>query len=415
MRRAAPIRIRSTPKYGDSGAHRTVSAEETWERLRPLLERIGITRVADITGLDRVGIPTYSVVRPTSKRAAVTVTCGKGTRRIDAKVGAVMESVEYKVAEPDEERGVIARMDELDGAVASPSEFNPPPWLKDASSKRFEWVHAWDIARDEPVWIPAAAAYILDPRGDFMFETESSGLASGNSVEEAICHALAEVIERDADSIAQSHAVAGTAAALYPLVALDSVPASSRSLAERFLRNDIDLYVRDHTSDLGVASFTVTCADRRIDKLLLHGGSGAHLVAEIALNRALTEAAQSRCADIQGSREDLSYFRRVGRDARELHPAAWQSPSADRTVRFDSVPSHRTSDVAEDIAVMIGRLRDRGFTRVAVVDLTSDELRIPTVRVVVPGLEIACVDPWRMGPRLAKGAARYNEERWSPR
>lgn len=413
MKRAAPIQIQRTPKIGTSGAHRTVPADQTWERLRPLLSKVGITRVADITGLDRLGIPTYSVVRPTSKRSAVTVTCGKGLRLVDAKVGAVMESIEYKVGEPDEGRGRIARMRELDGNVAHPNEFNLPPWVKDVEEKQLEWVEAWDIARDEAVWVPSAAAYLLQPPGEFLFECDSNGLASGNRIEEAICHGLAEVIERDADSIAQSHMVAGTDEGRYPLVELDSLPASSRDLVERFRQNEIEIYIRNITSDIGIPCFNVTCADRRNDKLMVHGGSGAHMVAEVAVNRALTEAAQSRAADIQGSREDLSFFRRGSRDPRNYDPSSWKIHDTG-WCRFDSIPSELRMDVAEDIRFMIERLRSRGFERVAVVDLTDPELGISAVRVIVPGAEISLVDPWRMGRRLAKETTRYVEDRWSP-
>ena len=413
IRSARAIRIRSAPKYGASGVHRTVPAEQTWQRIQPLLTTIGVTRVADITGLDRLGIPTYSVVRPTNKRSAVTVTCGKGLRPIDAKVGAVMESIEYRVGEPDSNRGVLARVGQLDGNVVHPSEFNPPPWLKDVESKVFEWVQGWDIARNEPVWVPAASVFILDPRGDFVFSAESSGLASGNCIEEAICHGLAELIERDAESIAASHFAIDPASPLYPLVEHDSCPASSRELLARFRACEIDLYIQRLTSEFDIPCFGVICADRKSDRLLVHGGNGAHLVAEIALNRALTEAAQSRAADIQGSREDLSFFRRADRDPRELSPSKWSMPDTG-SCRFESVSSRCNVDIADDIHFMISRLREHGFTRVVVVDLTADDLGIPVVRVIVPGLEIACIDPWRAGSRLAKGVPRYQQETWSP-
>jgi putative methanogenesis marker protein 1 len=412
VRGTSPIRIQSAPKLDQSGAHRTVSAEATWERLRPLLKRIGITRLADITGLDRLGIPTYSAVRPTLKRSAVTVTCGKGLRSIDAKVGAVMESIEYKLSEPDEHRSRLARIEELEGNVAHPADFHLPPWVKNVSSLNLEWVEAWDIARDEPVWLPAASAFILDPGGDFLFDTDSNGVASGNRIEEAICHALAEIIERDAESVAQSHLALAPASERYPLLDLSSIPASSQALVERFVQNGVDLYVRNITSDLGIACFSAECVDRNTDKLLIHGGSGAHLVAEIALNRALTEAAQSRAADIQGSREDLSYFRRADRDPRNLSIKEWRAPEG-RRAHFRDVPSLCCDDVAKDIGVMIERLLARGFKRVAVFDLTSDELGIPAVRVIVPGLEIFCVDRWRTGPRLAQNSGHFIEERWS--
>jgi thioglycine synthase len=410
--RAAPIRIGRTPKHGTSGAHRTMPAEATWERLRPLLPTLGVTRLADITGLDRLGIPTYSAVRPTGRDMSISVTCGKGLRPIDAKVGAVMEAVEYMVGEPDAARGTLARCHELPGTAVHPGDFHLPPWVTDVESKTFEWVEAWDIAADQAVWVPAASAYILDPRGDFLFETESSGLASGNCLEEAVFHGLAELVERDADSIAESFIERGDTSR-YPLIELDSLPATSAALAQRFLDNEIELYIRDITSELGIACFSVTCIDRRTDQLLVHGGSGAHLVAEIALNRALTEAAQSRAADIQGSREDLTFFRRADRDPRRQDHASWQVPVSSWR-RFSEVPSVLHSDVADDVALVLERLAAHGFRRVAVVDLTSPRIGLPAVRVVVPGLEIACADPWRAGPRLARDAQQFPQERWTP-
>jgi ribosomal protein S12 methylthiotransferase accessory factor len=410
MKTATPIEICSAPKLGDSGVHRTVSAERTWEKIRPLLGRIGITRLADITGLDRVGIPTYSAVRPTHRRSSVTVTCGKGMRLLDAKVGAVMESLEYKVGEPDDTRGILARADELGGAVVRPAELHLPPWVKAAESLRLEWVQAWDLVQQEPVWLPAASVYSLECRGDFLFNADTNGLASGNCLEEAICHALAEVIERDAESVSQSYLTAEPGSYRYPLVDLSTLPESSAALVERFQRCGIEVYIRNITSELGVACCTVTCTDRGVKDLLIHGGSGAHLVAEVALNRALTEAAQSRCADIQGSREDLVYWRRLDRDSRQLSMKDWRMPESDKSVSYSEFPSLRTGNVAEDIRVMVDRLRSRGFERIAVVDFTTPEVGIPVVRVIVPGLEIASVDPWRAGPRLAEGARRVVEE-----
>src|SRR5262249_47188814 len=41
------------------GTHRTVRPEETLARYTPLLDRMGITRIANITGLDHIGIPVY--------------------------------------------------------------------------------------------------------------------------------------------------------------------------------------------------------------------------------------------------------------------------------------------------------------------------------------------------------------------
>ncbi|HSB67827.1 MAG TPA: hypothetical protein VLT62_00645, partial [Candidatus Methylomirabilis sp.] len=48
------------------GTHRLTIPEETLARVRPHLAAMGVTRVANITGLDRIGIPVVMVCRPNS-------------------------------------------------------------------------------------------------------------------------------------------------------------------------------------------------------------------------------------------------------------------------------------------------------------------------------------------------------------
>ena len=67
------------------------------------------------------------------------------------------------------------------------------------------WVEGWDIANDKPVLVPAQAVFHPLPRNfRQIFRTSTNGLASGNTREEAIFHALCEVIERDAWSLVEA-------------------------------------------------------------------------------------------------------------------------------------------------------------------------------------------------------------------
>ena len=59
--------------------------------------QMGITRVANVTGLDRVGIPVVMVVRPNSRSVAVSQ--GKGLTVAAAKASGVMEAAELWHAE----------------------------------------------------------------------------------------------------------------------------------------------------------------------------------------------------------------------------------------------------------------------------------------------------------------------------
>src|ERR1700735_5610416 len=79
------------------GIERVVPAATTIERVAQAADALGLTRLADITGLDRVGIPVYSSVVPDSDDN-LSVYNGKGIRPVDAKAGALMEAIERQTA-----------------------------------------------------------------------------------------------------------------------------------------------------------------------------------------------------------------------------------------------------------------------------------------------------------------------------
>src|SRR4026207_1591489 len=79
---------------------------QTLRRLAPLLPRAGITRLADVTGLDWIGQPVYQAVRPNPRNLSGSP--GKGLTRAQAKVSALRESLESLHAEQVEQPTVRA-------------------------------------------------------------------------------------------------------------------------------------------------------------------------------------------------------------------------------------------------------------------------------------------------------------------
>src|SRR3954452_18760347 len=74
------------------GTHRTRPPRETVAAYRPLMPRLGITRLANITGLDTVGIPVYVAIRPNAR--SLSTSQGKGLDADSAQASALMESIE---------------------------------------------------------------------------------------------------------------------------------------------------------------------------------------------------------------------------------------------------------------------------------------------------------------------------------
>ena len=79
------------------GTHRWIRPEATLKRIAPHLEAMGITRAADVTGLDKINIPVFCSMRPQGK--VLQISNGKGATTEAAEASALMEAIELHHAE----------------------------------------------------------------------------------------------------------------------------------------------------------------------------------------------------------------------------------------------------------------------------------------------------------------------------
>ncbi|MER7332210.1 MULTISPECIES: YcaO-like family protein [unclassified Micromonospora] len=413
------------------GRHRECTAEETYDRVRPSFSRIGLTRVADITGLDRLGIPVYNAVVPRSADLA-SIYSGKGLRAADARTSAVMEAVERHVAARPMRPDTVVSYAELRAAgrpAMAPGDHSISVHRHYRDDRPIYWVTGWDLLSQEEVLVPySAVAYGSVSGPPCHTLVSSNGLASGNTVEEAVRHALCEVIERDALTLAEvasaqlghtlrhRHGGALLGAALdrvrqeHPHIDNDSLPPPARELARRFAEAGVPLNLVLLTSDIGVPTvLAVAREDNGPTAAQTHGGSGADPDVGTALVRAITECAQSRAVDVSATREDLELpgadvpaHRARHRRSSLVDDARWVwNPDAPRRGVRD-LPSHPGDDVAADIRFMLDRLRAGGLRRVLVVDLSPPDIPVHVVRVLVPGLESWGSDRSKIGHRATR-------------
>ena len=64
------------PKHYLKGTHRSRCPDETIAAFAPCMPRLGITRLANVTGLDIIGLPVFMAVRPNAR--GISVAQGKG-------------------------------------------------------------------------------------------------------------------------------------------------------------------------------------------------------------------------------------------------------------------------------------------------------------------------------------------------
>ena len=393
------------PKKYTKDGHRIMDPASTLRRVEPLCKVAGITRVADITGLDRVGIPVFSSIRPEAETGSITVYNGKGATKDQAKVSAIMEGLERYCAEA---RGMRLLRDSFERVLASTFAVDPRSLILPRRTELhlmyqpIAWIAGVDLIEMEEILVPASAVFhpYSQPEDLPLFRTNTNGLASGNSMEEAVLHGICEVIERDAWSICEAGKKAKA-----DLTLGDDTELSSELLA-RFTMNGVEIHLKDLTSDIGVPTFGAASDDIETrDPILLTMGMGSHLSPEIAVVRALTEVAQSRLTQIHGAREDTVNAKarqRLGYDrVKRINKMWFDSSGAERSV--ESVVALDTPDIYDDIQVLLSQLNERGFKRVIAVDLTRKELGIPVVRIIIPGMEVFAMDEERVGPRLTGG------------
>lgn len=406
--RGQPLR---SAKAFNTGTHRTVSPAETFATIRPYLARAGVTRIADVTGLDHIGVPTTLAIRPNASTMACS--SGKGITLDQAIVSGAMEAFELHAAETADLPSIRATYRELSTSYAAPALANLP-LSRDSlftTGWPYNWCLGWDLISQAEVAVPYATVGMSRNQASVgnlgAFQVSSNGLGAGNSLLEAMASALYEVIERDA--VACQHYAAMHNGHILPLFAeaeLKSRPLVATVL-ERCDRADVRVVVYDSSGDTEVPTYVAIAYDRTDHGVGLMKGSGSHLDPEVALLRAINEALQARLNFIAGSRDDIfrSAFTRARSNWRPMMEKLESAFDAD-SARARLSESRAAATFEEDVHHLLSNIRKAGLEHVVVFDLTPDDFPVHIVRVVVPGMEGYMHHGYRPGPRACAAAGK---------
>lgn len=329
---------------------------------------------------------------------------GKGSTRDQAMASALCEAVErYSgIVVGDEIRQTRAFSDFATGDAIDPrllmqySErqyahrarsggssrtFVPQPF---AANVPIEWTPIWSVTRQRFVFAPTALMYFFsDGPGHVQLFPSSNGMASGNTLAEAVSQGFLELVERDAfaiwwfNSIPRRGLQLGNSGDPYLKVAVEAFEASGRSIQ-----------LLDVTSDLGIPTVVAVSARAEGDQIIF--GSGSHFDPQIAVTRAVTEAIQH----LQITAEEPSPLRRQWlaqrlADHRYLMADPGQTPLDIRDLR------HGKSDDETELQAAL-RVAGQAGLELLILDLTRPDIGLPVARVVVPGLR-------HFWPRFAEG------------
>ncbi|MGD8512468.1 MAG: YcaO-like family protein [Deltaproteobacteria bacterium] len=253
-------------------------------------------------------------------------------------------------------------LDPNDMSLEVPYENQPLHWV---SGTRV------DETGEHPVYVPAQLVFLFCNLDEICLTSglPSTGLASGNTLEEAKLHGLLEVIERDAERV-----MPYTRERCFVLDA-DGPP------VQRILQHgrQTGVQVLDITSEFGLPCYKafVQSPNGEIFK-----GCAAHLDGKRAMVSALTEL--------------------------PFHPS-WFHPTAIPedlgTLRHENLPDYCSGHVGQDLRLVERLLLMNGY-RPVYVNLTRRDLDIPVVKALIPGLELLS-DFDRFSPLSLRQFAHY--------
>jgi ribosomal protein S12 methylthiotransferase accessory factor len=416
-----PLSLHSRPKHPARAAgQRTLLPED-------ILQRYG-HHVSPITGvvsaLERLGkggepLHTYLGSYPMAlasdsllqlRHSLRQRAYGKGRSDAQARASALCEALERTCAVFRGEEELVRRASarELGKLAISPREYMgfserqlatgednaPRPFPEELA---LDWTPLRSLTSQSVRYLPTACCYLFHPGPDTAFcRADSNGNASGATLEEAILHGILELVERDA-----------VALWWYNRIRRPGVDLSS--LDDPFFREQValhrelqrELWVLDITSDFGIPTFA--SISRRIDQaredIVL--GFGCHLEPALAVSHAVTELQQvlptvprdgpdGRGGYRVHDAEALRWWRTatVGNQPYLLpDPSAPPRPAA-------SLPRLASEDVREDVWRCI-RIAERLGLETYVLDQTRADVRLPVVKVIIPGMRSFWV---RRGP-----------------
>lgn len=334
--------------------------QETLNVLAPFKRIVGITRLADLTYLDCLGLPVYTAIRPRAK--SLTTSQGKGLTKEAAQCSALMESIEVYFAEELVPQVINKSELELEednvfyipiNHLASSVHYSSPSQLRN-------WVHAELVFLEKNILVPFAEysmnSYLPEV---LIYSPDTTGLAGGNTYQEALLHGLLEVIER-----------------CEPEQVSEMIEINNELL--RNISDKFNCLITHQENRYGVPAFEVLIqAKNPFENQVLFKGNGCHLNKQIALNRALTEAVQSRVTTIAGSRDDLVHTK-YDFDSNEF-------PVVVNKKEFADVPDYTIETIDKALSVLFARIKQNN-QEILVYRYYDKELCILKVKLISKGL-----------------------------
>lgn len=369
-----------TGPIGPSSSWRVVSEAEFLDRATIAARACGVTRLADITGLDRLGMPVWQAVRPAGR--ALSVHQGKGATPLAARIGALCEAIESHSAERALADGPFCTFGALPNQVRAP-EFSD--YARDrariSNPGALAWCQAVDLGSGTEAFLPHAVVsldFTCDLDGPF--DRSSSGLTVGGTESETAVTGICELIERDVVAEWQRASIVGRIATEIDLATIPYDWFGHWHALFRAQGIVMQVHAPASIAGIPVLVFAMAGPAEFGGGLRTFMGSAAHASPEQALFRALAEAVQSRLTMIAGVRDDIYPLQYQPAGPRLSLPVPPAPPGFDERHWDEIVPGPACLDA------LVGALVTEGYGQVIAKRLAHHLEGLVVMKLFIPGL-----------------------------
>ncbi len=382
MRPYAGISLKSVLKTYRYDQDKVRSPQETIAWVKERFLRSGKNILLKTLRIDtgRLGIPVYISLcgKDASSLTGTRKQMGKGATPEQSEASALMELAErfsffsymkekeFTVMTWKDVEGTALPLEHL--LVAIHDEKTSPELARAFLMETpLRWVPAYNLTRKVDEWLPIDWFYVIN---------EYNGPAAGNTIEEAVLQSLCEVVERHVGTVISYGKLSAPA---IDLSTARSEPA--RELIGKYLKEGIELFVRDFSLNTGIPSVGVLAYDPKTfpEKSEIVFTVGTTSDPEKSLCRALTEVAQ-----LAGDFESRTTYKPTFPKYKTFEEASYMT-SSQLEVSLQDLPSIADDDFLVEIERAVESLNKNMGWEVFVVNVTNPLLEIPAVYTIIPG------------------------------
>lgn len=381
------MQLKSVSKKYIKDSHQSVSPEVTVKNAKLRLKQFGteiLENLQDVSDLNSMDLP---VLRVNCKERHNE--WGKGLTEEQCQASAIMERIErYSSSVNYREKIDVtkSKFNDIKNQAISRTKFGLQNiqhalYGDEINEIEADWVKAFSLVNNKQFLVPADRMFFCYHQNYIDFN-ETTGLASGNTMEEAINHAICEVMER--------HILHKFFINQPNVKQIDLKTAENpqlKNLIENLQKKGFTIIANDFSGNWNLSSVSIFIFHPK-EKIIFNNYFNCATAPdpEIALIRAITEAAQNRsvCKYRKFFFENRNGFF-SGAAKNVLRQYKWLT-SDKKQISINQLPNISREDFKEEINLMVNDIAEKGYDVLAY-DLTHPGIKIPVVRVVIPGLQ----------------------------